>query len=441
MTPKPANWMQKLATFSAVMVGAALPLRALGVSTQQAALALALLGALAVVGIDTRARAHAKAALISPLSVLIMGVFTAWAFTVPFSFSPLGSLKIGGRTALFLLATVPIWAVLATQDKPRLLACKVLVGATFALNLVAIVSLNGLPGVLTFLQGPWPSPTTTHYALKAFADAAMCLVPVALWAGRRLGGAWRWWGYTSAPMAVAVLVQTTNRSALAGFLAMAIVVMVQSALAYRRHIKTLFGLLVATVSAGSLWLYTKEASRPLIAGTYAPDWLIDPHRQFIWAFTFKKFLDHPWVGNGIDQINRLPGASDSIPGLSQAAQYVPSHPHNWVLEILSETGVIGLTPVLIVLGFITWKAIQRHRETHSERALAQLALIAGFWSSALFNFSIWAVWWELTFFVLYALLAADGSRTSGTSPCDTTKVPTTSRRGHSSPPSSATGPA
>ena len=406
MTETTTPLTHKIATFVAVMAGVAVPLRASGVATEQAALGLALLGALALVALHAGTRTLAGQALASTQTKVIAFVFAAWAVTVFFSFDPLGSLKIVARTSLFILAAMTVWAALTPHDDANRLLWKTLVVASLGLVLAAVLALNGVPMIVSVLKGHIIVYERPIFAFKAFGAATMCLIPAVTWAGRKLDGKWRWAGYAFAPLALAVMILTFNRSALAGFLAMAITGVLLLAAAKRRHAKAL----VAAALAGALgivaWVRTKELGEPSIAGNYLPVWLVDPHRQHIWKFAYDRFLDHPWVGNGIDQLNRIPGAKISVSGLEQSAALVPSHPHNWSLEILSETGLIGFLPVLLALGFIAWRLLKSYMASGDEADLALLTLMAGFWASALFNFSIWASWWQLTFFILFAIIAS-----------------------------------
>src|SRR3546814_15846763 len=62
-------------------------------------------------------------------------------------------------------------------------------------------------------------------------------------------------------------------------------------------------------------------------------------------------------------VNNLPGAHELIPGIN--AEYIPSHPHNWMLEILVETGWIGLALGVAILALLAWKITQRLRRRHA----------------------------------------------------------------------------
>lgn len=399
-----------MAFFSA----AAVPLRASGVATEQAALGIALLGALILTTTDTVVRTNLKNALTSPLARALGTMFLAWAVTVPFSHAPMGSLEIGGRVALFIFGITVVWAALRRHDETHAFFLKTVIVAALVLSVLPLLALNSVPGVISLLKGQYIAFERPIFAFKAYAAAAMCLIPVVVWAGRRLDGAWRWWGYGFPPLVLALMVQTHNRSALAGFLAMCLAGIFALALAKRKHAKALFATFIAGGVGLIVWIANKETSQieavvnkvghNIQAETYLPLWLLDPHRQNIWKFAFERFLDHPWVGNGIDQINRLPGAQELVRDLGSDAFVMPSHPHNWALEVLAETGLVGFIPVLAVIGYIAWKTLKAYLHSSDERALAVLTLMAGFWTSALFNFSIWAAWWLLTLFALFAIL-------------------------------------
>src|SRR3546814_6342496 len=76
-------------------------------------------------------------------------------------------------------------------------------------------------------------------------------------------------------------------------------------------------------------------------------------------------------------VNNLPGAHELIPGIN--AEYIPAHPHNWILEILVETGWIGLALVVAILALLAWKITQRLRRRHAGGA-ATAGLFVAFWT-------------------------------------------------------------
>ncbi|MBL4615148.1 MAG: hypothetical protein JKY27_09780 [Magnetovibrio sp.] len=82
-----------LARFIAFCVAVAIPLRASGVATQQAALGLALLGSFIFFATNANVRKFIRQAVLSTPGKMIIGIMAAWAVTIPFSDSPLGSLN------------------------------------------------------------------------------------------------------------------------------------------------------------------------------------------------------------------------------------------------------------------------------------------------------------------------------------------------------------
>ncbi|MCR4378470.1 MAG: O-antigen ligase family protein [Rhodospirillales bacterium] len=398
----PAN---KIAAFVAIMAAIAIPLRMIGVAPQQTALGLALAGALALYYTNAEIRKLIKQALTSNIGMFVGVIILTWAITVPFSLAPLGSLKIGGRTFVFLLGIVFVWAALKNHEDIHELLWKILVTSGVVSASIPVLLLGVVPMVYPLNLN---SVVTLALTFKAFAAPTLCMIPIVIWAGRRLSGQWRFWAYAHAPLAIAVLLLTHNRAALAGLLAMIVTGMAMIIFTKYRHTKILF---VLSGIAGIIILaWVRNERLPLVAasveGMYLPEWLIDPHRQRIWQFAYERFLEAPWFGNGIDQLRMLSGATLTVPGLGNTAALIPSHPHNWALELLAETGIVGFLPVLATLIFVAWRLTKRFIRTHDEGALAQLTLMAGFWGSALFNFSIWAVWWQLTFFTLFAIVSA-----------------------------------
>tara|TARA_Y100001968_G_C18996294_1_gene543769 strand:+ start:193 stop:633 length:441 start_codon:yes stop_codon:yes gene_type:complete len=130
----------------------------------------------------------------------------------------------------------------------------------------------------------------------------------------------------------------------------------------------------------------------------------DPHRQVIWGFTIDVIKAFPITGVGPNTINMVPGAKNIIPYFNQ--EYVPSHPHNWMLEVAAETGILGLFALLITMG-LGLKNLIITSKRNPGAAWTAIALLAVFWISSLGNFSIWSSWWLSTLSILLIFPIAD----------------------------------
>lgn len=342
-----------------------------------------------------------------PAVILAAVLALAWLPAVAGSLSP-------GLSALTLLRTVAMIAggaalVAFAERDDRDWALRVFIAGMLAAQLFAIVALYVTPDVAFFrARGGTVVP---HFALKASASAIACALPVLIYAGWRLRG---WWMAAAAlclPLGFAVMYGTVSRSSLAGMLAALVLCGIVAATRTRPWRHLLIGLLVAgAVAVGGVATalrWTPDVAR----GGYhlfAPLWLVDQHRQVIWQFTLDRFHERPFFGWGLNAITAAPGAGDMIPELD--GEYIPSHPHNWMIESLAESGLAGFVPLLTIILGIAAAALRAYRRTGAPATLAWLALWLTYWSAGAFNFSMWNASWQASGLVLAALVCSRTSR-------------------------------
>ena len=413
MTDNPAHstWLRDA---TAIAIGLAVPAMVSGRAVLQGIAAAALIAVLIVAWRDRTIFARAVAAARSRLGVVVIIAFAAMAVSIPGSLDPLRSFEAWGRTLAYICGCTLFWAFLAGDARARRL-CQIslILGTCTAVALVVLAQLGVMrPLNIVRLQLERVSHYWAFKEPRAFAAAAACLVPALVYLALPMRG-WKIVGALAAALGlVAITVTTANKSAIAGLLAL--ILAVSFVWALRRRKVWLYSWLAwaTAVSAAGIWLVHALPDQPTLTAPWPwlPDWLIDPHRQYIWQFTMGKIAEAPWTGYGINVINRVEGAGMMVPGYHQ--QFLPSHPHNWILEVLGETGVIGFLPMAATLAWFFARQVHRYLLSASAAALAQIGLFAVFWSSSLFNFSIWSSWWLITFFLLSAIIAASPPATS-----------------------------
>lgn len=130
--------------------------------------------------------------------------------------------------------------------------------------------------------------------------------------------------------------------------------------------------------------------------------IIDAHRQIIWGFSFKEFKKNCFLGTGPDTSNFIENSQIEIGHpLTGDMTYIPSHPHNFLIELLLETGFFGLISFLILIFYINLLFIKKCNALD----LRFLLFFNGyFWTSSLVNFSFWAAWWQGSYFIIIAIL-------------------------------------
>ncbi|MGC2854541.1 O-antigen ligase family protein [Novispirillum sp. DQ9] len=389
--------MARLAPAAAVLMGLAVPSIAWGRGLVNTFAALGLALALACLWADRR-RADPWVAGARPLLTGLAVVAAAWLPSVAFSIAPLESLKTWGLVVGLLAGGVAAHRFFALDPWRAELGLKSLVAVAAAAAVYAGLRY-GLPA------GWQPGLATDRMDLvfKAAANLFALLVPVVLWAGVRLGGRWRGLAAVAVAGAVAMLAGSDSRAALAGLLAG--VLAAAAAVILRRRWWWVLAP-VALLVAGAFWyLYRRMAGVDLgDLEIFAPAWLIDVHRQHIWTFVLRGFADHPLVGVGMGAAKLMPGAIEMIPGIPAA--WVPAHPHNWLVEVLGETGLVGAVPlVALVLGLIlAW--LRAWLRDGDGAALALFTLVTMFFASGLFNFSLWRAYWLIGLIVPFALVTA-----------------------------------
>ena len=132
--------------------------------------------------------------------------------------------------------------------------------------------------------------------------------------------------------------------------------------------------------------------------------LIDPHRQFIWGFSLAKFKNNPLLGYGPDTSNFIDD-SQKIIGHKRTGDmtFIPSHPHNFFIEILLELGILGAFSFILFIFFVNYKILKNA----NNREKFYLIFFNGyFWGSSLVNFSFWLGWWQGSYFFILSLIAS-----------------------------------
>lgn len=134
-----------------------------------------------------------------------------------------------------------------------------------------------------------------------------------------------------------------------------------------------------------------------------PTKLIDTHRQFIWGFSLNKFKSNPLLGYGSDTSNFI-NESQRIIGHEKTGDmsFIPSHPHNFFIEILLEIGILGTFSFILFILFINYQIFKNA----NDREKFFLIFFNGyFWGSSLVNFSFWLGWWQGSYFFILSLIA------------------------------------
>lgn len=399
---------------TAILIGLIVPSGAFGYIGPMAFAVMALLAGMSVPDRRVHARHLMVCATRHPIGLLCILMLVLWLPSLGPSPTPVESIKTWVRVAMVLGGATYLWSILDHNDAlTRLSRDAFLYGFAGALTLV-VASILVFPDVMISLRGsaelgPWRP-------CKPFASAAACAAPLLVWLAWEHNGRPRVAALTALALSIVIMVASESRSSIAG-LAAAILVGL-TILALNRPRLRLPILLIAIVLLATVAVYLiflRGCTENGLSGALCPRvealgvmhfplWLVDYHRQHIWAFVLDRVPETLWFGHGLNAIAHIPGADQLVPGINQA--FIPSHPHNWLIEVLAETGLFGLVPLLLlVVGTFVSDSVAIVR-TGDIRRVVRLTTMTAFWVAAGFNFSLWAPWWHTSFLFLLVILSA-----------------------------------
>ncbi len=344
--------------------------------------------------------------------LLVALIFVAWMPSLGVSVEPLVSFTTMTRSLLYIVAAVFIWSTLVRDPQTFNDSFKALAVSVAVLATLSVVGLLGPTEVVGFIRGDGWARFPAERFLKESATAGALLVPILIWTAVRLRGMW---AVLCAIAVIEILVMiwaTGNRSAMAGLLAVLAVIGLTCAL-HKRNFKitalSLFTVVLGgCVVIGSLYFYYHPNYAMDPDGLPFPIWLIDPQRQEIWAFSWHASEMNRWFGVGINVIDKLPSAAEW--NTATHTRNIPLHPHNWMVEIIVETGVIGLAAMLICVGYFTLRWARVYVVSGDPALLAVLGVWAAYWAASLFSVSYWSSWLQCSFVAATAMCLAGRRR-------------------------------
>lgn len=400
----------------AVLAGLVIPLLVIGRGA--ASILVPVIGGLVALAFYwPRSVEPLRAALGRPLVAALVAMFALWLPSVAGSLKPGFSLAIWFQVLGLMLFIACLARLLAENPGLHRWTLRVLLAMTVIGCAIAAASLLLWPQLLEYVRPVkiGGAVTPVHY-LKSYAAVMPCLAPILLWAGFRLGGAWRLAAIVAVILGAVIVHATANRAALAGY-GGAIAFMAAAFVLRRapRALRLAAAAAFAAFAVAAVWYVVTHLPPMPYQGPETnrmPVSLVDAHRQAIWGFVFDKALERPWFGWGPSMANFMPGADDTVPGIGQT--FVPLHSHNWVLQLFNDVGALGLAPALAALA-VFLLGLERRFRAGDTAALAALGLSGAFFVSMLANFSVWQGWWQSVFAVLLPIALAGGAPKKTTS--------------------------
>ena len=351
---------------------------------------------------------HGQGTLLAAAFAVLSLASALWSITPEASFQKALVLLLfltGGLVLLFFASRLEGAARQAFETS-------LIFGGTVGFTAMGIEIAFGSPliSLLWKIKG-WPpqAPSALLGAInQGAAIAAIFLLPwtVTLW--RHKGTAWAGCGFIIGAAMLAFCDADSHKAALA----VGVLAALASFIGGRFVIRGVSALLVAGVLAGP-WLVTALPD-PLEADNKAA--LLShssQHRLVIWQTTVKHISARPLLGSGFDTARAFYGPDEKVSfsfggqgddkKWSNRFEPIPLHPHNGVLQVWLELGVLGAAVLAGGLFFL----VQRLAEVGNN---FQRSLIFGSFITGLIIFSVsygaWQSWWMGAVWLMIAFGAA-----------------------------------
>ncbi len=123
------------------------------------------------------------------------------------------------------------------------------------------------------------------------------------------------------------------------------------------------------------------------------------HRVYIWDFALDAWQKKPWIGIGMNNARHLTGVENlSSLGLVN----LPNHPHNNVIQILLELGIVGFSLYLLAWFFALRGSLSLSLSPMSQATVA--AVFITYAAIGMTGFNMWQSWWISTAALSYIFM-------------------------------------
>lgn len=398
--------MTFISTSIAVLLGVAIPSLFLGRAVLAVVVGVSLILILVDLPFD-RIKRDFKSVGFHPLGLCLIAVFLLSLPGVISSDLFSRSFVALARTFLFCCYGILVWSYLRTKPERVSLVLKSFVISAAISSGLAFISQYLLPELYWFIHLKGWKSESLYLSLKGFSAIVVFVIPLLFLVIARIKGTFSIVAILTGCSFLLLILNLANRSAMAGLLALLVCVGIVAGTRSRNKLQLIVGagLVVSCLASILVWLrLTRDYSinEAPEADYFLPVWLLDFERQTIWQHAVEIGLMTPWFGRGPNSINFAPGANKHLEGTAEL-HVIPAHPHNWVVELFAEIGIVALSMLVIFMIVSTFRLMQGYRRSGDIAYLSAIAISAGYWASGLFNFSFWASWWQLAFILAMAI--------------------------------------
>ena len=235
----------------------------------------------------------------------------------------------------------------------------------FFIAFVCSVLINDLYALQQVITKPAYRPTGFNNTATFLASHMLMAIPVALLAARQIffSKHIRWMMAGIGVLSFAVLVLSETRG---GWVAFAVVCIVFALLGKGYRKRALMGMgIIAVLFVISCTVYGPFQTR--VMSITDPTHQTNTERILMWRSAVEIVKDYPILGIGQDEFAYYYNAKYISPlakerGSAENPRDGHGHPHNNILKMASEGGIVGLGAFLILHGYILYRLVCQYRK-------------------------------------------------------------------------------
>ena len=298
------------------------------------------------------------------------------------------------------------------EDGRRVFETSLIAGGVSGFSILAIeVAFNSpLYALLLALRGlPPETPLVMLSKInQGAAVAAIYLLPWTLAVRRRMGAKWAGAGFAIGVAVLAFCQADSHKAALVVGLASALIVFVGGRPALKG-----FSVLFVVGVLSAPWVVTMLPDPLQLdnAAAFLPK--SSQHRLVIWRTTAEHIFERPFSGSGLDTARAFYdrdqkvvyyfGGKGAATGWTNSFEPIPLHPHNGILQVWLELGVVGALLLAAAIYFMVAR-LAAH-EGGFERAVIFGAFVTGLMVFTI-SYGAWQSWWMGTVWLMMVFGAA-----------------------------------
>lgn len=396
---------QSLAGLSLMLVAAAII--PLGLFVPLGIAPLAIIAAVLALPLTIRRRVWAR---IPRMIIVVPLALAGWAaITALWALDPRDALAGAGKQALSSIGgMVVVCAALELDEGWRLRVGRVVVAMVVIAELLLFwefLSDKGMSFVVQTIKGHQPEVLRGIFGRGATVTAlAACAAVAFLW---RRGPRWLIPMIITAATGMFLGDSLSTRMALLAAIATGVTTWLAPRLAGRTIMVAILGLCVL-LPVGAR--HIPDPQYTFQNWQWVP--MSSHHRLTIWGFTGARVAERPLLGWGMEASRTMPGADEEVQvwrydregqrtnvGLKEPQ--LPLHPHNAVLQLWLELGVVGVI-LFAVMG--SWMAVRLSCQPNRMVAAAGMAALACGLVIATVSYGFWQSWWQATMWLSAAMM-------------------------------------